>query len=57
MSASLQYGMPPVAYSRENEMSDRMQAILQNPYYLVREVDTCPSWIFLGMLHARAVID
>lgn len=33
-----QNGLPPMTYSRVNAMSDKHQAILMNPYFLVDSV-------------------
>lgn len=35
-----QQGLPPAAYSRVSPMSDHMQAVLMNPYYLVESADS-----------------
>lgn len=36
-------GLPPAVLSREEPMSDKAQALLSNPYFLVSNVD--PSWM------------
>ena len=46
MQATLSHGMPPVAFGRLSEMSDRMQAILQNPFYLVKSVAARKVFIY-----------
>ena len=44
-TASRSHGLPPAAYGRHSPMSDAMQAVLANPYYLVEEV---VPWLSLG---------
>ncbi|CAK9000478.1 unnamed protein product [Durusdinium trenchii] len=34
-----EYGMPPAVYSRMGPMSDKAQAVLMNPYFLIRSVE------------------
>ena len=33
------HGLPPAAYSREEPMSDKLNSLLTNPFFLVEEVD------------------
>ena len=35
-TGTLAQGMPPMAYSRYNAMSDALQATLMNPWYMVQ---------------------
>lgn len=41
MVAAREHGLPPAAFGRSNPMSDSLQAILMNPFYLVKEVAPC----------------
>lgn len=38
------HGMPPMAFGMHSPMSDKLQALLSNPYYLVED---CDSWKFI----------
>jgi hypothetical protein len=38
MTASREHGLPPGVLGRENPMSDGMQSLLSNPFFLVRDV-------------------
>ena len=42
-----QNGLPPVAYSRHQPMSDRMNALMNNPFFLV---DDAAAWQILDIL-------
>ena len=52
---SREMGMPPATLARESPMSDRIQAVFSNPFYMVKDV---ASWLFSGMQcgwkHGRA---
>ena len=41
LTASRTLGMPPAALSRSNPMSDKLNSLICNPYFYVREVATC----------------
>ena len=38
---TLKYGCPPQAYSRSSPMSDKMNALLCNPYFTVEDPAAC----------------
>ena len=44
---AVEVGLPPQAYGRENPMSDKMSALLYNPYFYV---DSVAAWLFEGFL-------
>ena len=46
LTASRANGCPPAALSRSNPMSDRLNSLLNNPYFLVKEVE---SWCVQGL--------
>ena len=35
-----EFGLPPAVLGRESPMSDRFQALLSNPFFLVESVET-----------------
>lgn len=50
--AKEEHKMPPQAYSRAEPMSDRLQSILANPYFLVSDAAT---WLNIDIRHVRMV--
>lgn len=48
MAQAREHGLPPAVLARENAMSDKFQAVLSNPYYLVESADPrliqTPGW-------------
>ena len=42
--ARMKNGMPPAAYGREHAMSDRLQALLSSPFFLVK---SAAAWLYL----------
>ena len=43
--------MPPGALARENAMSDRMNAVLSNPYYLVSSAVPCQHRFYIQYMY------
>ena len=46
MVQAREMGLPPAALGREQPMSDRHQALLMNPFFLVREADSSQQFVF-----------
>jgi hypothetical protein len=58
-SGSRKYGLPPAAYSRADAMSDRLNALLNNPWFLVQSAESQMNFVVLvrsAITHFRAMV-